>query len=175
MTFRDAETAERHLRFKHPAEYERQLRGRTVFACCVCDRTFPSSRLLSDHQRTHSKWRLSTVGPQGPLQGRRRDAWSGEECAEGKTSRLVTNGEASERAGEDSMRCRHCHIIFADPRTWGRHMTAKHPPPTAVETAPGCFSQRPPRGQPRPFSCSACGERFIQESSLTKHCAESHT
>nr|XP_046190513.1 zinc finger protein 2 homolog [Oncorhynchus gorbuscha] len=55
MTFQDAETEERHLRFKHPVEYERHLRGRTVFACCVCDRTFSSSRLLSAHQRTHSK------------------------------------------------------------------------------------------------------------------------
>nr|XP_023688985.1 zinc finger protein 672-like isoform X2 [Paramormyrops kingsleyae] len=68
MTFRDAETAERHLRFKHPADYEQKLQGHTVFACCVCDRTFPSSRLLSAHQRTHSKWSLIPAGLDESLQ-----------------------------------------------------------------------------------------------------------
>ncbi|XP_041757665.1 zinc finger protein 576-like [Coregonus clupeaformis] len=68
MTFRDAETEERHLRFKHPVEYERHLQGRTVFACCVCDLTFPSSRLLSAHQRTHSKWSLPPTGLEVSLQ-----------------------------------------------------------------------------------------------------------
>uniref|UniRef100_A0A8C7M421 C2H2-type domain-containing protein n=1 Tax=Oncorhynchus mykiss TaxID=8022 RepID=A0A8C7M421_ONCMY len=68
MTFQDAETEERHLRFKHPVEYERHLRGRTVFACCVCDRTFPSSRLLSAHQRTHSKWSLPPTVPEDSVQ-----------------------------------------------------------------------------------------------------------
>ncbi|XP_061093971.1 zinc finger protein 771-like isoform X1 [Conger conger] len=173
MTFRDAETAERHLRFKHPAEYERQLRGRTVFACCACDRTFPSSRLLSAHQRTHSKWSLSSLGSEGALQDRRRDGGVQEGQSDGKTKRLACG--KFDKGGAGSMRCCHCHIIFADPRTWGRHMTAKHPPPpTSVQATPGCFSLRPPRGQPRPYSCSTCGEKFIEESSLTKHHTESH-
>ncbi|KAJ8388896.1 hypothetical protein AAFF_G00126520 [Aldrovandia affinis] len=174
MTFRDTETAERHLRFKHPAEYERQLRGRTVFACCVCDRTFPSSRLLSAHQRTHSKWSLNALGSEGSLQDRRRDGGVEDGRMDSKTKHLITSNESDESGGS-SMRCRHCHIIFTDPRTWGRHMTAKHPLPTSVETTPGCFSLRPPRGQPRPYCCSTCGEKFIQESSLMKHYTESHT
>ncbi|XP_035239867.1 replication initiator 1-like isoform X1 [Anguilla anguilla] len=174
MTFRDAETAERHLRFKHPAEYERQLRGRTVFACCACDRTFPSSRLLSAHQRTHSKWSLSSLGSEGAPQDRRGEGGAQEGRAEGKGKHLASNGNKINKGGAGSMRCRHCHIIFADPRTWGRHMTAKHPPPTSVQATPGCFSLRPPRGQPRPYSCSTCGEKFIQESSLMKHHTESH-
>ncbi|KAG5856182.1 hypothetical protein ANANG_G00005320 [Anguilla anguilla] len=174
MTFRDAETAERHLRFKHPAEYERQLRGRTVFACCACDRTFPSSRLLSAHQRTHSKWSLSSLGSEGAPQDRRGEGGAQEGRAEGKGKHLASNGNKIDKGGAGSMRCRHCHIIFADPRTWGRHMTAKHPPPTSVQATPGCFSLRPPRGQPRPYSCSTCGEKFIQESSLMKHHTESH-
>ncbi|XP_020360403.1 zinc finger protein 883 isoform X2 [Oncorhynchus kisutch] len=162
MTFQDAETEERHLRFKHPVEYERHLRGRTVFACCVCDRTFPSSRLLSAHQRTHSKWSLPPTGPEDSVQ----------ESTDGGEAEGVDNEK--NRAGPTS--CEHCHIIFNDPRTWERHMTAKHPPSLSTPTSPGnaYLTSRPARGQLRPYRCSSCGERFIQESTLTKHCTEAH-
>ncbi|XP_018587743.2 zinc finger protein 771-like [Scleropages formosus] len=176
MTFRDAETAERHLRFKHPAEYEQQLRGHTVFACCVCDRTFPSSRLLSAHQRTHSKWSLTPTCMDKSLQGKEAQV---ERKLESEVQEQRTYKSETDKDAASSMRCLHCHIIFTDPRTWERHMIAKHPPsppliPPSV-TGPGHLTLRPPRGQPRPYSCSICGERFIQESSLTKHYTETHT
>ncbi|XP_036393956.1 zinc finger protein 48-like [Megalops cyprinoides] len=180
MTFRDAETAERHLRFKHPAEYERQLRGRTVFACCVCDRTFPSSRLLSTHQRTHSKWSLMPPANEDSAQEERRDGGGRVTRQTGGTAeQCAADSQESDRGGAGSTRCLHCHIIFTDPRTWGRHMIAKHPPspllPPSSQANPGCFPLRPPRGQPRPYCCSTCGERFIQESTLMKHYTETHT
>ncbi|XP_071251248.1 zinc finger protein 135-like [Salvelinus alpinus] len=162
MTFQDAETEERHLRFKHPVEYERHLRGRTVFACCVCDCTFPSSCLLSAHQRTHSKWSLPPTGPEDSVQ----------ESTDGGEAEGMDNEK--NRAGP--MSCEHCHIIFNDPRSWERHMTAKHPPSLSTPTSPGnaYLTSRPARGQLRPYRCSSCGERFIQESTLTKHCTEAH-
>ncbi|KAL4657693.1 zinc finger protein 771-like [Arapaima gigas] len=172
MTFRDAETAERHLRFKHPAEYEQQLRGRTVFACCVCDRTFPSSRLLSVHQRTHSKWRLSPSGVEGSVPGKREHKAEVERKVESEVEQCKIYKSETDKGGDGSMRCLHCHIIFTDPRTWERHMTAKHPP---SPPRTGYLASRPPRGQPRPYCCSSCGERFIQEISLTKHYTDTHT
>ncbi|KAJ8332842.1 hypothetical protein SKAU_G00417380 [Synaphobranchus kaupii] len=57
-----AVTSQKHMRLQHPALYERRLRGRTVFACCRCDRTFRSSRQLSAHQRAH---RRGGGGPPG--------------------------------------------------------------------------------------------------------------
>ncbi|KAG9334639.1 hypothetical protein JZ751_007462 [Albula glossodonta] len=70
ITFRDLQTSQQHLRLQHPTLYERQLlRGHTVFACRRCDLTFPSSRLLSAHQRTHRHRR-----------GEGQEPGEGEEC-----------------------------------------------------------------------------------------------
>lgn len=82
--------------------------------------------------------------------------------------------------GSISMSCIYCHITFTDPRTWERHMTAKHPAAPSSLAAPGTppSSCSPPArasgGQQRPYCCLTCGERFIQESSLAKHCDEAH-
>ncbi|XP_048880271.1 zinc finger protein 558-like isoform X2 [Brienomyrus brachyistius] len=179
MTFRDVETAERHLRFKHPADYEQKLQGHTVFACCVCDRTFPSSRLLSAHQRTHSKWSLIPAGIDESLQKSKDERGTDmKRNAESIERKQTVDNSGSIPSGSSSMCCFHCHIIFTDPRTWKRHMISKHPPSIAAhppgESGRGYLSPRPPRGQPRPYRCSTCGEKFIQESSLIKHSTESH-
>ncbi|XP_069041441.1 hypermethylated in cancer 2 protein-like isoform X2 [Lepisosteus oculatus] len=186
MTFRDQETTERHLRFKHPAEYERQLRGRTVFACCVCDLTFPSSAQLSAHQRTHSKWSLPPGGLEDSLQRERQGGeWDRGEGGERKVEipmeerpdpekqrpSPLQQGSGLSSGAALALRCLQCHIIFTDQHTWDRHMRAKHPSPAGHAPLP----PRPPRGQPRPYCCPACGERFIQQGSLTQHYSETHS
>ncbi|XP_030641217.1 zinc finger protein 771-like [Chanos chanos] len=178
MTFQDVETAERHLRFKHPAEYEQQLQGHTVFACCVCDHTFPSSRLLSAHQRTHSKWSMTSSSSEHLMLGKTDT----EEVLRDRSLDCVTTVQRSGDAqtvqnNYSSMSCLHCHIIFADPRTWERHMNTKHPssPPAGVGNSSKEMFHRPSEGQERPYHCCTCGERFIRESSLTKHCSETHS
>ncbi|XP_028678325.1 zinc finger protein ZFP2-like isoform X1 [Erpetoichthys calabaricus] len=163
MTFRDLETTERHMRFKHPLEYEKRLQGSTVFACSVCDQTFPSSLQLSVHQRTHKKWSLPSRGIEDAEMGDEE-----EEKEEEFKSLLEQNISSNKDNTSTSHKCLHCHITFSNLKTKERHMNTKHPP--------GCSEilPRPPKGQPRPFCCSVCGERFIQEVTLREHLQKNH-
>ncbi|XP_058867168.1 zinc finger protein 180-like isoform X2 [Acipenser ruthenus] len=165
MTFRDVETTQRHLRFKHPLEYERRLQGRTVFACSVCEQTRPSSLQLSEHQRTHRRWSLLPPveggGSEGEEQQRERSERRQEEEGGLETLRASTADAAP-------LQCLHCHITFSDLRMKERHMRSQHPPGSAQ------ILPRPPKGQPRPFCCTVCGERFIHEATLREHGRNNH-
>ncbi|KAI1886317.1 hypothetical protein AGOR_G00212750 [Albula goreensis] len=127
ITFRDLQTSQQHLRLQHPTLYERQLlRGRTVFACRNCDLTFPSSRLLSAHQRTHRHRR-----------GEGEEPGEGEERSDAHLGHILFSlfylFLASPLAPEApplpvQHMCPHCNFLFRDVKTKMRHMNVKHPP-----------------------------------------------
>ncbi|KAL0962575.1 hypothetical protein UPYG_G00341950 [Umbra pygmaea] len=55
ITFCDAKSKERHMRKSHREEYNQSLQQtNTLFTCYVCDRCFPSSEELTQHQGSHS-------------------------------------------------------------------------------------------------------------------------
>ncbi|XP_066573999.1 myeloid zinc finger 1 [Amia ocellicauda] len=145
ITFRDAETSEKHLRFKHPVEYERLLRGRTVFACRRCDRTFPSSAQLSTHQRAHGNWSLTLASSSSLIPLSSSPPAGSEDTLQVERGRL--GEEEEEEAQSQSQpqphcgslalmpthapqpyKCPHCNFLFRDVNTQLRHMHAKHPP-----------------------------------------------
>ncbi|ROL47811.1 Oocyte zinc finger protein XlCOF28 [Anabarilius grahami] len=56
ITFCNSKAKERHMKKSHREEYKQQLQQcDTLFTCYVCDRTFPSSEELTQHQSTHNK------------------------------------------------------------------------------------------------------------------------
>ncbi|XP_028678407.2 uncharacterized protein LOC114667313 isoform X2 [Erpetoichthys calabaricus] len=55
ITFSDFKSKERHMKKRHPAEYEEYMLGDSLFICYVCDRAFGSSRELMAHQRGHTE------------------------------------------------------------------------------------------------------------------------
>ncbi|XP_076136118.1 uncharacterized protein LOC143118876 [Alosa pseudoharengus] len=126
VTYRDMKTAETHMRLKHPGHYEQQISGDTIFACNICNETFPSSHLLSAHQRTHTEWVQQTK--------------AGSRAAS-KKPHSIAHLTAHRRKVEEclkngSMRCVSCHIIFTDPRSWERHMKSnRHEHNLSTQTA----------------------------------------
>uniref|UniRef100_A0A8C9VXS2 C2H2-type domain-containing protein n=1 Tax=Scleropages formosus TaxID=113540 RepID=A0A8C9VXS2_SCLFO len=183
MTFRDAETAERHLRFKHPAEYEQQLRGHTVFACCVCDRTFPSSRLLSAHQRTHSKSHAALKPFECPDCGmvfRHRSVMEDHrrKHAEERThhcnlcgkrfkySSLLQQHQAHWRQHRKcTHRCLRCSLSFLDLTSLQAHMLSHG----TVEVSATRMSANSRSGVQRINSCPLCPLTFPDVASLKAH------
>ncbi|XP_036393825.1 zinc finger protein 497-like [Megalops cyprinoides] len=114
ITFQDLQTSQQHMRLQHPALYWQQLRGRTVFACRRCDRTFPSSRQLSAHQRAH-------------LQGQEAE----DEEREAELRKSAPDAQPPSpcpRVLSEQHKCPYCNFLFRDAKTKLRHMNAKHPP-----------------------------------------------
>ncbi|XP_010864793.2 oocyte zinc finger protein XlCOF26 isoform X2 [Esox lucius] len=55
ITFCNPKSKERHMRKSHREEYNQSLQQtNTLFTCYVCDRTFPTSEELTQHQASHS-------------------------------------------------------------------------------------------------------------------------
>ncbi|KAJ8388886.1 hypothetical protein AAFF_G00126420 [Aldrovandia affinis] len=115
ITFRDLQTSQQHMRLQHPALYEWQLRGRTVFACRRCDHTFPSSRQLSAHQRAHR-------------QGQEAEHAEGEGLEEECQDAQPPSTAPSPALLPVQYKCPHCNFLFRDAKTKMRHMNVKHPP-----------------------------------------------
>ncbi|XP_058867151.1 zinc finger protein 572-like isoform X1 [Acipenser ruthenus] len=139
ITFQDLQTSTKHMRFKHPAEYERQMQGRTVFACQRCERTFPSSRQLSTHQRTHRS--LPPAGEEAPSPEEEEEGEEGEEEGSEGEGEAEKEPLAETQPVSSSHKCPHCNFLFSDLKTKNRHMNAKHPP--------GC--REPPHRRPPPL------------------------
>ncbi|KAG5271055.1 hypothetical protein AALO_G00175370 [Alosa alosa] len=128
VTYRDMKTAETHMRLKHPGHYEQQISGDTIFACNICNETFPSSHLLSAHQRSHTEWVQQTkAGSRAVSKNRKPHSIAHLMAHRRKVEECLKNG---------SMRCVSCHIIFTDPRSWERHMKSnRHEHNLSTETA----------------------------------------
>ncbi|XP_069041413.1 oocyte zinc finger protein XlCOF28-like isoform X2 [Lepisosteus oculatus] len=124
ITFKDLETSEKHLRFKHPEEYERRLRGRTVFACRRCDHTFPSSAQLAAHQRAH---RTRREGERDREEQEEREGGA-EQDPPPDTAGTDPGSQPAPRPAPQQHKCPHCNFLFRDVKTQERHMHAKHPP-----------------------------------------------
>ncbi|XP_032470108.1 zinc finger protein 576 isoform X1 [Phocoena sinus] len=53
ITFADSKFQERHMKREHPADFVAQKLQGVLFICFTCARSFPSSRALITHQRSH--------------------------------------------------------------------------------------------------------------------------
>ncbi|KAG5856191.1 hypothetical protein ANANG_G00005410 [Anguilla anguilla] len=105
ITFRDLQTS-----LQHPALYERRLRGRTVFACRRCERTFPPPASSPPTSEPTAR-----AGKQAGRRGR----------GERKNAKMPTS--PSLLPLPDRHKCPHCNFLFRDAKTKMRHMNVKHP------------------------------------------------
>ncbi|XP_028971782.2 uncharacterized protein LOC105024300 [Esox lucius] len=55
IIFSDHKSRMRHLKQRHPVQYEQCMLGDALFACYVCDRHFTNSSELMLHQRAHTE------------------------------------------------------------------------------------------------------------------------
>ncbi|KAB1274377.1 Zinc finger protein 576 [Camelus dromedarius] len=53
ITFADSKFQERHMKREHPADFVAQKLQGVLFICFTCARSFPSSKALIAHQRSH--------------------------------------------------------------------------------------------------------------------------
>ncbi|XP_057566981.1 zinc finger protein 576 isoform X3 [Hippopotamus amphibius kiboko] len=59
ITFADSKFQERHMKREHPADFVAQKLQGVLFICFTCARSFPSSKALIAHQRSHGPARPS--------------------------------------------------------------------------------------------------------------------
>ncbi|KAG3256191.1 zinc finger protein 576 [Ictidomys tridecemlineatus] len=69
ITFADSKFQERHMKREHPADFVAQKLQGALFICFTCARSFPSSKALIIHQRSHGPAaRPSSPGAPTPAQ-----------------------------------------------------------------------------------------------------------
>ncbi|XP_012685034.1 zinc finger and SCAN domain-containing protein 10-like isoform X2 [Clupea harengus] len=144
ITFCNPKAKERHMRKSHREEYKQQLQQTdTLFTCYVCDRTFPSSEELTQHQATHSTEDKPFRCPhcQGSfatfseLTDHRRNLCSERHCV-----------------------CKDCGMLFRGPAKLRTHRLTRHPAPDAPPPDDG-FTHR----------CPKCQQGFETEAELLQH------
>ncbi|XP_041091063.1 zinc finger protein 668-like [Polyodon spathula] len=134
ITFSDPKGQERHLKKRHPAEYELHVLGGSLFTCYVCDRAFPSSRELLTHQRGHTEERPfqcpvcgARFGRSSELTAHKRTHFGqlGYACAEcGKPCKTLTLLKYHRRThtGERPYLCPQCGKSFSQSSFMQRHL-----------------------------------------------------
>ncbi|XP_037532298.1 putative zinc finger protein 66 isoform X1 [Nematolebias whitei] len=147
ITFCNAKAKERHMKKSHREEYKQQLQqGNTLFTCYVCDRSFPSSEELTQHQPMHS----SDDKPFKCIH-----------CKESfKTfSELTTHRR--QVCPERQIVCKDCNAVFRSPGLLRTHRLTQHPRPD--ETAEQLEDPT------KTHHCKKCGQGFEAESELLEH------
>ncbi|XP_061772049.1 putative zinc finger protein 66 [Nerophis ophidion] len=148
ITFCSAKAKERHMKKSHREEYKQQLQqGNTLFTCYVCDRTFPSSEELTQHQPIHSK-------DDKPFK-----------CAHCKESFKIFSELTTHRrqvCPEKQLPCKDCNETFRSAALLRTHRLSQHPRPD-VETV------EQPDDSAKIHRCQKCGQGFETESELTEH------
>ncbi|XP_028325987.1 zinc finger protein 576.2 [Gouania willdenowi] len=148
ITFCSAKAKERHMKKSHREEYKQQLQqGNTLFTCYVCDRTFPSSEELTQHQPTHSK-------DDKPFKC--------IHCKESFKTFSELTGHRRQVCPERQMVCKDCNETFRSAGLLRAHRLAQHPRPD-IETA------EQPEESAKIHRCEKCGQGFDVESELVAH------
>ncbi|XP_071377916.1 zinc finger protein 576.2 [Centroberyx affinis] len=148
ITFCSAKAKERHMKKSHREEYKQQLQqGNTLFTCYVCDRSFPSSEELTQHQPTHSK-------EDKPFK-----------CVHCKESFRIFSELTTHRrqvCPERQFACKDCNETFRSAALLRTHRLAQHPRPEGE-------AGEQPEDPTKTHRCRKCGQGFETESELVVH------
>ncbi|XP_060906845.1 zinc finger protein 576.2 [Labrus mixtus] len=148
ITFCSAKAKERHMKKSHREEYKQQLQqGNTLFTCYVCDRTFPSSEELTQHQPTHSK-------DDKPFKC--------VHCKESFKTFSELTAHRRQVCPEKQLVCKDCNEIFRSAGLLRTHRLTQHPRPD-VEPA------EQPEDHTKTHRCAKCGQGFETEPELVAH------
>ncbi|XP_016138924.1 zinc finger protein 510-like [Sinocyclocheilus grahami] len=146
ITFCNSKAKERHMKKSHREEYKQQLQQcDTLFTCYVCDRTFPSSEELTQHQSTHNK------------EDKPFKCTHCQECFR-TFSELTTHRR--QVCPERQFVCKECNETFRSPGLLRNHRLAQHPVPMDGEDA---------EDSTKTYRCGKCGRGFEEEAELLQH------
>ncbi|XP_023689033.1 zinc finger protein 576.2 [Paramormyrops kingsleyae] len=147
ITFCNSKAKERHMKKSHREEYKQQLQQcDTLFTCYVCDRTFPSSEELTQHQGTHNKEDKPFKCPH---------------CPESFRTFSELTSHRRQVCPERQFSCRDCGESFRGPALLRSHRLAQHPPRSEADQD-GDDTTKTHR-------CGKCGRGFETEAELLQH------
>ncbi|XP_007941121.2 zinc finger protein 576 [Orycteropus afer afer] len=113
ITFASSKFQERHMKREHPADFVAQKLQGTLFICFTCARSFPSSRALIAHQRSHGPATRSSL-PITPTAA--QPTFPCPDCGKsfGQVASLRRHRQAHEAgAGPGPFACTECGQDFA--------------------------------------------------------------
>ncbi|XP_052000234.1 zinc finger protein 420-like [Xyrauchen texanus] len=146
ITFCNSKAKERHMKKSHREEYKQQLQQcDTLFTCYVCDRDFPSSEELTQHQSTHNK------------EDKPFKCAHCQECFR-TFSELTTHRR--QVCPERQFLCKECNEMFRSPGLLRSHRLAQHPVRLEGEDADD---------PTKTYRCGKCGKGFEEETELLQH------
>ncbi|KAK6326628.1 hypothetical protein J4Q44_G00022730 [Coregonus suidteri] len=147
ITFCNSKAKERHMKKSHREEYKQQLQqGDTLFTCYVCDRTFPSSEELTQHQGSHNKEDKPFKCPH---------------CQESFRTFSELTTHRRQVCPERQFVCKDCSETFRSPALLRTHRLAQHPRPEAEVEEPD--------DPTKTHRCGKCNRGFETESELIMH------
>ncbi|XP_020504248.1 oocyte zinc finger protein XlCOF22 [Labrus bergylta] len=143
ITFCNAKAKERHMRKSHRELYKQQLQQTdTVFTCYQCDKSFPSSEMLSEHQVSHST-------EEKPFS-----------CTYCKKT-FLTYTEVNKHRRHDCIGrkfpCRDCGALFQSTSRLRYHRIAEHPKGSLIAD------------DVNTYQCCKCSCGFQTEKELLQH------
>ncbi|XP_051573840.1 zinc finger protein 501-like [Myxocyprinus asiaticus] len=146
ITFCNSKAKERHMKKSHREEYKQQLQQcDTLFTCYVCDRDFPSSEELTQHQSTHNK------------EDKPFKCAHCQECFR-TFSELTTHRR--QVCPERQFLCKDCNETFRSPGLLRNHRMTQHPVRPDGEGADDST---------KTYRCVKCGKGFEEETELLQH------
>ncbi|XP_062848009.1 zinc finger protein 91-like [Trichomycterus rosablanca] len=146
ITFCNSKAKERHMKKSHREEYKQQLQQcDTLFTCYVCDRTFPSSEELTQHQSTHNK-------EEKPFK-----CVHCRECFR-TFSELTTHRR--QVCPERQFTCKECNQTFRSPALLRTHRLSQHPAQPEGDDADD---------PNKTHRCGKCGRGYEEEAELLQH------
>lgn len=146
ITFCNSKAKERHMKKSHREEYKQQLQQcDTLFTCYVCDRTFPSSEELTQHQSTHNK---------------EDKPFKCAHCQESFRTFSELTTHRRQVCPERQFACKECNETFRSPALLRNHRLAQHPARQEAEDADD---------PTKTHRCGKCGRGFEEEAELLQH------
>ncbi|KAJ8289795.1 hypothetical protein GJAV_G00005430 [Gymnothorax javanicus] len=146
ITFCNSKAKERHMKKSHREEYKQQLQQcDTLFTCYVCDRSFPSSEELTQHQASHNKEDKPFKCPH---------------CQESFRTFSELTSHRRQVCPERQFVCKDCGLTFRGPALLRSHRLAEHPPRPEQEAGDDTS---------KTHRCGKCGKGFETEVELLQH------
>ncbi|TSL82474.1 Zinc finger protein 90 [Bagarius yarrelli] len=146
ITFCNSKAKERHMKKSHREEYKQQLQQcDTLFTCYVCDRTFPSSEELTQHQSTHNK---------------EDKPFKCSHCSESFRTFSELTTHRRQVCPERQFVCKECNETFRSPALLRTHRLVQHPARPDIDDTDN---------PSKTFRCGKCGRGFEEESELLQH------
>ncbi|XP_075773045.1 uncharacterized protein LOC142825165 isoform X1 [Pelodiscus sinensis] len=189
--FACAQCGHRFSQKHHLLSHQRIHTGERPFACAQCGKRFKDKKTLLIHQRVHTGERPYRCAECGKTCSQKQHLKSHQRMHRGEGEGGPAPCRQKAPAEEKPHQCAECEKRFRDERIMlahqrthaeqalaksGRAGVRQSPKPLA-RAPPGRASARSQQGAPlgqRPFGCSQCGKRFVQNRHLVLH-QRSHT